>query len=76
MRFCVHCRKPITQNQMLRARWKAIFCSPECKQEDRNAIRAAKKQRHLERGMCPACGHKRRTPLHLASSPEFTAVVA
>lgn len=58
MRFCVHCKKEIPQEVMVKARWKALFCSPLCKQEDRNEIRRQRKALRALHGQCRTCGRK------------------
>lgn len=46
---------------MVRGRWKAIFCSTECRAQDRNAIRDEKRVWRKEHSLCPACGRKSRS---------------
>lgn len=58
MRNCVHCAKPISSAVMIRGRWKAIFCSPECRAADKIAIREARRGYREQKGACPSCGHK------------------
>lgn len=60
VRFCVACGRVISHATLVRGRWKAIFCSPECRVADKNAIRAARNEFRERRGLCPTCGHKRR----------------
>jgi len=62
MRFCVFCRKEISQAVLIKGRWKAIFCSPECRQLDRQAIRDARSHYRAEKGLCHTCGHKTSKP--------------
>lgn len=58
MRFCVHCQSDISVETLVRARWKAIFCSPQCREADKSMIRIARKAYRQEKGLCPTCGHK------------------
>ena len=57
-RFCVHCAQSIPNEVMRRARYKALFCSQECKAADRTAIRASRGEYRAKVGLCPSCGRK------------------
>lgn len=59
MRKCVHCGRDIPEAVLIKGRWKATFCSQECRLADRNAIRDAKSDFRKARGLCPTCGRKR-----------------
>lgn len=59
MRKCVHCGQEISLATMIKGRWKATFCSADCRVLDKNAVRAAKKAYRAAHGQCPACGRKR-----------------
>ena len=58
MRFCLHCRTEIPPAVLIRARWKAVFCSEACKNADRAFIREARREYRLGKGACPACGRR------------------
>lgn len=55
MRHCVHCKGLIALPVLIKGRWKAIFCSPECRQLDRNAVRSLKREFFRAKGKCHTC---------------------
>lgn len=56
-RFCTRCTKPIPEDKVLRS----VFCSPECRHEDRKARRDARNDR-----FCNRCGRSLRKPKETA----------
>jgi hypothetical protein len=58
-RCCVHCASSIPLDVLVRARWKAIFCSQSCRDADKVAIRRRRNEHRRERGQCPTCGSHR-----------------
>jgi hypothetical protein len=76
MRSCCHCSKPIPRDVMIRARWKALFCSEACRTADKVAIRAARLQYRKERGACLTCGRGGKRSTEVNSPRAIEAVVS
>jgi hypothetical protein len=76
MRFCLHCKNEIPREVMIRARWKAMFCSAECRVNDKQAIRDEKRRYREEIGVCVTCGRKNRSAREqLAGTASLSAAV-
>jgi ribosomal protein L37E len=58
MRFCCHCRAEIPLDVLIRGKWKALFCSKNCREADRTLLRASRREYRVQKGNCPACGHR------------------